>query len=236
MEWLDFRDPVSTWTHLIWMILALPGTVLLWRRSRGDGAKQISMAIFGLSLIACFGSSALFHGLRMSEGQLRPFITLDYIGIYLLIAGSCTPIIFTIMSGRWKWTILATIWSAALAGIGCRLFRVPFPPVLSTGLYLLMGWGLLSCFPSLAKALPQRALRLLVNGGLFYSLGALANIVGWPVLWPGLVGSHEVLHFGDMAGSLCHFYFMLWYVVPYDRLAGAPELPAVTGSLAVDQT
>jgi hemolysin III len=107
--------------------------------------------------------------------------------------------------------------------------------VLSTGLYLTMGWGLLSCFPSLAKALPHRALRLLVSGGLFYSLGALINMVAWPVPWPGVVGSHEVLHFCDMAGSLCHFCFMLWYVVPFDRLAGTPELPAVTGPLAVDQ-
>jgi hemolysin III len=236
MDLLDFRDPVSTWTHLIWMILALPGTVWLWQRSRGDTPKQISLGIFGVSLIVCFGSSALFHALRLSDGQLHPFITLDYVGIYLLIAGSCTPIVFTLVPGWWKWTSLASIWSVALAGISCRLVRVPIPPVLSTGLYLLMGWGLLSCFPSLAKALPPRALRLLVIGGLIYSLGAVVHMVAWPVLWAGVVGSHELLHICDMGGSLCHFCFMLWYVVPYDRLAGVPELPAVTGTLAVDQT
>jgi hemolysin III len=98
-----------------------------------------------------------------------------------------------------------------------------------------MGWGLLWCYPSLARALSHRNLRLLVGGGLFYSLGALAYTVDWPVLWPGVVGSHEMLHFCDMAGSLCHFGFMLWYVVPFDRTAAVPEMPVVTGPLAVDQ-
>jgi len=231
---MDFRDPVSTWSHLIWMFLAVPGTLLLWRRSRGDRGKQITMTIFGLGLVFCFGSSALYHSLRLPAGELRPFLTLDYIGIYILIAASCTPIVFTLLQGRRKWIVLATIWSAGLAGSLCRLVRVPLPPALSTGLYLLMGWGLMSCLPRLAKVLAPGALRLLVLGGLIYSLGALFYLIGWPVLWPGVVGSHEMLHFCDMAGSLCHFYFMLWYVVPFDRLAGAPELPAVTGYLAIE--
>jgi hemolysin III len=148
---MDFRDPVSAWTHLIWMILALPATVVLWRRSRGDRGKQITMAIFGIGLVTCFGSSALFHAVRQPDGQLLPFITLDYIGIYILIVASCTPIVFTLIRGRWKWAILATIWMAALTGSASRLFHVPLPRVLSTGLYLMMGWGMVSCLPILAR-------------------------------------------------------------------------------------
>lgn len=235
MDFFDFRDPVSTWTHLIWMLLAVPGTVVLWQRSRGDRPKQIALAVFGLSTINCFGSSALFHGLHLTETQLHLYLMLDYVGIYVLIAGSCTPIIFTLIQGWWKWTLLGTIWLAALAGSASRIFELPMPPVLSTILYLVMGWGLFSCYPSLAKALSHRGLRLLVLGGVFYSLGALAYVTGWPAPWPGVVGAHEVLHLCDMAGSLSHFGFMIWYVAPFERLTPVPEVEEVPGSLAAEQ-
>src|SRR5262245_8290013 len=97
MDWVSFRDPVSAWTHLLWLVLAVPGTWLLWHRSWGDRPKQISLLIFGLGLIACFGGSTLYHSIHASEERVRFFEKLDCTGIYLLIAGTYTPIAFNLL-------------------------------------------------------------------------------------------------------------------------------------------
>ena len=132
--------------------------------------------------------------------------------------------------------VLITVWLAAVAGSVTRVFDIHMPTSLSTILYLAMGWGLLACYPSLARALSHRALRLLLGGGVFYSLGAVAYVINWPVLWPGVLGAHEVLHFCDMAGSLCHFLFILIYVTPHERVSALPALEPTPGTLAVDQS
>lgn len=219
MDWLHFREPVNTWTHLIWMLLAIPGTWLLWRHSRGDRAKQWSVLIFGLSLIFCFFGSSLYHAVPLSPEQRRPFAALDYIGIYVLIAGSCTPIAFNLLQGRWRWGILVSVWALALAGIALRVASVRLPTWLSTTFYLGMGWSLASCYPELNRALSSRQLRLVPLGGLAYTLGALVYWSNWPVLWPDVLGAHELFHLFVMAGSAAHFAFVWKYVVPYERVS-----------------
>src|SRR5215472_15713152 len=99
MDFLHPRDPVSTWSHGFWLLLALPGVFLLWRRGSGDRAKQISLLIYGVGLVACSTTSTLFHGLRPPFDRLRMFDLLDYLGIYLLIAGSYTPIAWNVPRG-----------------------------------------------------------------------------------------------------------------------------------------
>src|SRR5262245_32512394 len=106
MGFFDFREPVNTWTHGAWLLLSLPASLLLWRESRGDRPKQLSLAIYGVTLAACFAGSALYHGLPHSETHDRLLLTLDYIGIFLLIAGTYTPAAFTLLRGRRKWSIL----------------------------------------------------------------------------------------------------------------------------------
>src|SRR4051812_9485123 len=101
MSFLDPREPVNTLSHGAWFVLSIPAIVLLWRRGRGDLGKRISLVVFGLSLAACFAGSTLYHGVRGSEGRISLFALVDYIGIYLLIAGSYTPIVWNVMSGRW---------------------------------------------------------------------------------------------------------------------------------------
>src|SRR4051812_43336873 len=103
MGFFDFHEPVSAWTHGAWLLLSLPATLLLWRESRGDRPKQVSLLVYGLSLACCFAGSLLYHGVTLSEPLDRLFLTLDYIGIFLLIAGTYTPIAFTVLQGRWKW-------------------------------------------------------------------------------------------------------------------------------------
>ena len=124
MHWLHFRDPTNAWTHLVWMLLAIPGTILLWQRARGDRPKHLSLLVFGLGMIACFGFSALYHALPLPSNQLELFLTLDHVGIYLLIAASATGIAFTLLRGRWRWAILGGVWLAAVAGILGRVILI----------------------------------------------------------------------------------------------------------------
>jgi hemolysin III len=234
MEWLHFREPVNTWTHLIWMLLAVPGTILLWQRARGDLPKQISLLIFGLGLIICFGFSSLYHGLYLSHDQLEPFITLDHIGIYFLIAASATGMAFSLLRGAWKWALLVGVWSAAAFGIVARLVMSDPPRSLDACIYVAMGWGMAACYPKLVQAVGHRAVRWIWIGGLSYTLGAMFYITRWPVIWPGVFAAHELLHICDMAGSLAHFWFVLAFVIPYKRIVSLPD-PPIAISLATDQ-
>jgi hemolysin III len=217
MSWLIGREPVSAWTHGAWMLISLPASYVLWRLSRGDGLKRVGMAIFGLGLVACFGGSWLYHSAPLPERDLDWFARFDYIGIYLLIASSATPIGLTILCGRWRLGLLTTLWTLALTGIVLQLTGVELPAAAGTCLYLAMGWVGCVTYFELARCLSHRALCPLWIGGLFYSIGALAYLFQWPTLAPGAFGNHELFHVLVMLGSLAHYYFMLVTVLPYVR-------------------
>jgi hemolysin III len=224
MDWLDFREPVSAWTHCLWMMLAVPATLLLWRRSRGSLPKQISLLIFGLSLVLCFAGSTLFHAVHQ-PWQIHVFHTLDHIGIYLLIAGSYTPAAIVLLRGWWRWGVLGLAWLLAGLGIALRLLADDIPGVYSTGLYLTMGWGAIFCYFKVASIVSHRAMIPVVVGGVLYSIGAVINLAHRPVLIPGVFGAHELFHIFVMAASLAHFLFMLHCVVPYEAKPALPEFP-----------
>jgi hemolysin III len=217
MSWLVFREPVSAWTHAVGFLLTLVGFWLLWQRTRGLPAKRFAFTIFGLTMAVCYLGSTLYHAVRLPPPQIHWFATLDYIGIYLLIAGTVTPVGLIVLQGRWKWGTLGLAWFLAVAGITLRLAYADIPPLLSTGLYVAMGWGVLLCYFELAKALSHRAMRPALLGGILYSVGALFHVLRWPVLHPTYFAAHELFHLLVMAGSLAHFWFMLSVVARYKR-------------------
>jgi hemolysin III len=221
MEWLHFREPVSAWSHALGFLLALPVTALLLRRAGRDRVKQLGFLIFGLTLFACYGGSTLYHGAQATPARIGWFATLDYIGIYLLIAGTITPVALVVLEGRWRWGILLLAWVLAASGIALRLTVHGIPLPVTTLLYLAMGWGILSCYFELARALPRRATNLALLGGFLYTVGATLNLLHWPVLWPGVVGPHEVFHVFVLAGSTAHVLFALTVVAPFRRAPAA---------------
>jgi hemolysin III len=196
------------------------------------------MLVFGFGLVTCFLGSTLFHAVRLPEPEIELFATLDYIGIFLLIAGTCTPIVFTMLTGVWRWGPLLWVWAFALTGIILRVLEIDLPPSLSTGMYLGMGWGMLSCFPGLVRVVPHRPLMLVPLGGALYSVGAAFYLSRWPTLWPGVFGSHELLHLFVMGGSLTHYLFVLKYVVPYERVPAIIPVPEELplGGVLVEET
>src|SRR5262249_20522320 len=150
--------------------------------------------------------SWLYHSVAASSVPLC--VRLDYIGIYLLIAGTYTPVVLVVLSGRMRWSMLSLIWLLGAIGITLRACAVPLSDGLSTGLYILMGWVSLLAYFELARRLSHRAMCLLWIGGLIYSGGAVLNVLHWPTLWPGVFGAHELYHLFVMLASLCHFVFM----------------------------
>jgi hemolysin III len=215
MNLLYFREPVNSWSHCTGLLLALPGTLLLWRRSAGDHTKRLSLLIYGLTLAFCYSASTLYHGVRVSAAHLAPFARLDGIGIFALIAGSYTPLAWCLLRGRWRRWTLAIVWGVAVTATALIATGRHFSPVLSTGLYLGMGWGVVVCYSEIARVVSHRALLPIVVGGLSYSLGAVLNILRWPVLVPGIFGSHELFHMFVLVGSLSHYRFILKVVVPF---------------------
>lgn len=215
MDFLHLREPVSSWTHCAGLLLALPGTFLLLRRSAGDAGKSLSFLVYGFTLAFCYSASTLFHGVRLSGAGIAAFARLDSVGIFALIAGSYTPIAWTLMKGRWRRWTLATVWGVAATATIMIATGRHFSPVLGTGLYLGMGWCAVVCYSEIAKVVSHRALLPIVAGGLFYSVGAVLNLLHWPVLWPGTFGPHELFHLFVLAGSLAHYGFILEVVVPF---------------------
>ena len=218
MHWLDFREPVSAWTHCLWFLLSLPAGLVLWRLSRRDRIKQVGFLVFSLSMAACYGASTLFHGLCLPRNRLEVFAKLDSIVIFLFIAGTMTPVALIVLRGHWQRGMLASAWLTAAGGIGLCLAFEHLPRALSTGLYLTMGWGVLLCYFALTRSLSHRAMRPAVLGGVCYSVGAVFNLLRWPVLYPGVFAAHEVFHLCVMAGTLAHFWFLVKVIAPFEHL------------------
>jgi hemolysin III len=227
MDWFYCREPVSAWTHGAWALLAVPASWLLWRRTRGDRGKRVGILVFGFSLIFCFAASWLFH--TVPPGRERRFATLDHIGIYTLIAGTVTPIALVVLRGFWRTGMLATIWGLALTGTVLRV-TVDVPGWTATVFYLIMGWIGCATYCELARFLSHRGVRPIWLGGLFYSVGAVIHRADWPILSPGVFNAHDLFHLFVMAGSMCHYYFMLRVLAPYRMRRLAPvvsESPSV---------
>ena len=186
MDLFNPREPINTWSHGLWLMIALGGIIVLWQRGHGDRAKQVSLLIYGLSLIFCSACSTLYHGVRLPGERIKPFELLDHVGIYMLIAGTYTPIAWTFLRRHWRRGVLGVAWLWAALGITIRLTHETLPPWLYTGFYLGMGWGALFCYFEVARRLSHRALIPIVAGGVLYSLGAIFNLLRGPVLWPGV--------------------------------------------------
>jgi hemolysin III len=232
---LDLREPVSACSHGAAMVLALPLTWVLWRRcdrwpgvdrglssraSHYEQGKRVALLIFCLSLIFCYGASALYHSVLFSGDLLNRFRRLDHVGIYVLIAGSYTPGVWALFRSGWRQGTLASVWGFAILCAGRVWIGGILPSWVSTIIYLTMGWGVLCCYREMARNHSHRTLLPLPLGGVFYSVGALVNLTNWPVLKPGVVGAHEFFHFLVIAGSACHVAFMLRVVVPACQPAG----------------
>jgi hemolysin III len=209
---MRFREPVNGVSHLLGLLLAGAGTLLLLRIA--SSPQQVAgFSVYGASLILLYTASTLYHTLPLPERPLRVLRTLDHIAIYFLIAGTYTPIALVTLDGRLGLGLLVAVWLIALAGIPFKLFFLDAPVWLSTGSYLAMGYLALVALGPLVQATSISGVLWLVAGGVAYTVGAVIYSCRRPDPFPGRFGHHEIWHLLVLVGSACHFAFMLYHVV-----------------------
>ena len=155
-------------------------------------------------MIAQFGVSSSYHVKYWSEAARMRMQQMDHSAIFLLIAGSYTPLCLLVLHGTEATVVLTIVWVGAAIGIGIKLYRADLH-VLSGFMYIGLGWAVVATFPALIRALDPVRLVLLCAGGLLYTLGALTLATRWPNPWPRTFGYHEVWHVMTVAAAACHY-------------------------------
>lgn len=210
----QLREPVNGLMHLGAAIAAAVGAAIMVFVGREDVSKLISLSVYGSSLVLMFSASAAYH-LVNAKTQVQKFLRkLDHSSIYLLIAGTYTPLCLHFFDGFWRWGLLAIIWGMALVGIGVKLFVINAPRGITAGIYLLMGWLALSAINEMLTAMPLPVLVLMLVGGIWFTVGALVYIIKRPNFFPGVFGFHELWHVFVILGCLSHFIAIAAFVAP----------------------
>lgn len=213
---ITIREPGSAITHFIGMMLAVFAAVpLLVKAGVSSGGDHfIAMAIFMASMILLYGASATYHSVNLTGRYLRVFRKLDHMMIFVLIAGSYTPVCLIVLGGETGYTLLALVWGIALAGMLVKAFWITCPKWFSSAIYIAMGWVCVLVFGRLFNTLSTAAFLWLLAGGIVYTVGGVIYALKLPLFNSRHreFGSHEVFHLFVMAGSLCHFIFMYFYV------------------------
>jgi len=208
---MRIREPVNAWSHLVGLVLATAGTILLLHLAH-SAAQSAAFAVYGGSLILLYAASTAYHAVPLPAHRLRPLRTLDHIAIYFLIAGTYTPVALVTLRRPVGLLVLGTAWAIAVAGIPFKIWWLDAPIWLSTGIYLAMGYMALLVAVPLASTVPPQGLAWLVAGGVAYTVGAIIFSRGRPNPFPGVFGHHEIWHLLVLVGSGCHFAFMLLHV------------------------
>jgi hemolysin III len=209
-----FRQPASGLMHFFAAVAAVGGWVALLVIGGGPSGKTVALSIYGFSLVLMFGSSAAYHLVKAGPRGIALLRKLDHAAIYLLIAGSYTPICYIRFTGFWKWGMLALIWSLAFIGVGVKIFIIRAPRWITAGVYVVMGWLSLLAVRQIVAALPTGALIGLAAGGIIYTLGAVVYILKKPDPIPGVFGFHELWHLFVILAALAHFIAIAGYVAP----------------------
>lgn len=210
------REPFSGLSHLAGGVLAAAGLVALLAAAATEGSAQrgVALGVYGMSLVGLYSASAVYHLLPVSAAATARLRKLDHAMIFVLIAGTYTPVCMLALEGGWRWWLLGIVWTLALGGVLLKVREVGSSSWLTVALYLGLGWLSVAAVPALPRALPFEALAWLAAGGIVYSAGAIIYATKRPDLLPGRFGYHGLWHLFVMAGSACHFWALARYVAP----------------------
>lgn len=216
------RTPVARpllrgYSHALAALLAVLGTMDLLHRTSGDPPKQLTMLIYGASAVLLFTVSALYHAGPWSPRQRVRLRQLDRAAIFVVMAGSCTPALFNLLTGWWRLGLLAASWGLAALGVVAVAPAHHLPRQLVAVLYVALGWAALVALPQLEVHLGASRLLLPIVAGALYTAGAFVYAFRWPPLWPRVFGYHELFHLAVVVASALVFTFMLQDVVPFAR-------------------
>jgi channel protein (hemolysin III family) len=214
------REPVNCFTHLLAALAFSILSVYFIRRGRGNWIRTTSLAVMAFSSVFQLSMSAVYHLLGAGPGRdlMRQ---MDIAGVFVLIAGSMTPVHAILDAGMMRWASLLVVWVAALMGITLTtVFSASLPISVIIGIFLLFGWGGLISFIRLWRRYGIAFVTPLLWGGVAYSLGAIALGMNWPRPVPRVVGAHEVWHLAVVLGLGLHWRFVFQFA------HGAPDTPS----------
>lgn len=213
---ITIREPGSAITHFIAMMLAVFAAMPLLGKAglSGNTTAVIAMMIFMGSMVLLYGASTLYHSVVVPDRILKIFKKIDHMMIFVLIAGSYTPVCLIVLGGKVGYTLLAAVWGIAAVGMLIKAVWVNCPKWFSSVIYIAMGWVCVFVFGQLFETLPMPAFLWLLAGGIIYTIGGVIYALKLPLFNSKhrYFGSHELFHLFVMAGSICHFIFMYRYV------------------------
>ena len=216
MKHLRVKDPGSAITHFIGMLMAMfAATPLIIRSLRvPDTIHVVSLTIFIVSMILLYAASTTYHTFDLSPHINKVLKKIDHCMIFILIAGSYTPICLIVLHGTVGYILLSIVWGIAVLGIIFKLCWVTCPKWISSVLYIAMGWACVLAFTQLLNALPLRAFNWLLAGGIIYTIGGIIYALKLPIFnaHHKNFGTHEIFHLFVIGGSICHFIMMFEYI------------------------
>jgi len=209
---ITIRDPGSALTHFIAMLLTVFASIpLLIKASKSvNPSIFIAMCVFIGSMILLYGASTTYHSVSLTGRGLRIFRKIDHMMIFVLIAGSYTPICLLAIGGTRGYYILICIWSLAALGMLVKAFWISCPKWFSSVIYIAMGWLCVFFIQQIYITMPRAAFIWLFIGGLVYTIGGVLYAIKFSLFnnKHPFFGSHEIFHLFIMGGSLCHFFCM----------------------------
>ena len=205
------KEPFSGLSHAAGAILALIGMIGLLCFGHGVPSRVVGFAVYGISLIALFTISALYHSLNVKPRLCEWLQRLDHTAIYLLIAGTYTPVCLVTLRGAYGWSLLGIVYALATIGIVLSLGWKNAPDWLRVSLYLIMGWLAIAAFGPLVHGFGWVAMAWLIAGGVIYSVGTVVYATDWPHLSPRF-SAHDLWHIFVLAGSACHFFVVFRFI------------------------
>ena len=213
---LRIKAPGSAITHFVAMLLAATAAApLLLKAWRGEGQMDVTPpAIFILSMVGLYGASTIYHTLDISPKINRLLRKIDHMMIFILIAGTYTPVCMIVLGDRTGWSPLALVWGIAAAGILINACWITCPKWFSSLIYIAMGWVCILAITKIIQALPKAGFLWLLAGGIIYTLGGIIYAMKLPLFnnRHRYFGSHEIFHLFVMGGSLCHYVMMYRFV------------------------
>jgi hemolysin III len=199
------REPVSGYSHLTGLGLAFAGAVVLLVRAEYRGASVGVVLVYAACLLALYAASSAYHLLRGGNRLTRTLRKLDHAAIFLMIAGTCTPVFWYAFGGGTRTLMLGVIWILAVLGIVLRLLWLSAPRLLYTAMYVAMGWTFVIAGPRGFHALPGSVVVLVLAGGVTYTAGAVVYATRRPDPFPAVFGFHEIWHLFVLGGSALHY-------------------------------
>ncbi|MFT9846557.1 PAQR family membrane homeostasis protein TrhA [Aneurinibacillus sp. REN35] len=214
MNFLKMKEPVNTWTHFVPFLAGIVGLVFLILESKSNPSKLVTMTIFGVSVILLYGASSVYHWVRTTPEKELWLRKIDHMAIFILIAGSYTPVLYYGLEGAWRWAMLLGVWGLSFIGIAMKLFFMKLPRSVSTVFYVALGWIAVIPFAKLIESLPTEAMILMVLGGLAYTVGGIIYGTKKLNFIPNKFGFHEIFHIFIAVGTLLHYFMIFFYVMP----------------------